>query len=916
MRKILLFVLPCLLFYFSSSAQFTTASVNGTIGTNEYGSHTSGNNFQGNFYMTWDATNLYIGVQSATIGEAVVVYLDKDPITPVNGGANSNGTLVGQPYDNTNFAQLQFRADIVLYFKNGYREYRTADGSNGWSSATSGFGSYADNGSNVREIALPWSAIGGIPSSFNWFGYATSSGGFVYNQVPTENNGGFIGTSARDVRYYTVSSTSDGSSTYPFSRNSYVFNSTTDQTINDISIYDFTMNTGSRTITKGGTANWTIAGNLVVGNGSITFDVSSGTCEITTSVNITGGTLNLNGKSLTLKSTSTGTARVATISGTLSNASNVTVERYVPAKTARKWSYVASPVTVSTIRAGWQDDVFITGSGTGGSACGSTTGDGTISTDKYNTNGFDVTQFSTPSMYTYNVTQVNGSRWVSIPNTNATALTPGNGYRMNLRGSRGVADANCTDQLVNTSPSAPSALTLSATGTLAQSDVPVTLNAPATHLYSLIGNPYASEISFTAFQTDATANGGGGSNSANISNKFWAYSSQSSTNNFATYSAGITTNFPAGNSNPAIIASGQAFFVEASSSGASGNVMFRESHKSSTTQNGNTMFRSNSWAERIRVKFSGAGNIHLDEIVIRFGNDPLIAIVENPFDAVTFNSGTYLAARKGVKGFAIQTRPLGFVSDTVSLTVEASSNGTYQFNFSEFQDLVSAPIIQLLDSYTNTVTDVRTQNSYSFNIDANAASQGDNRFKLVFRNNASLPVRSIDLSAQQKNEIVQLNWTVTGEFDVLSYTVEKSDDGKDYRSIGSVSALNNSNTALYSFIDKERLNSVSFYRIRVANKNGSISYSSIIKLQSGKSVTLHLYPNPVLDQLNIVLNSGGNSKYELRISNMYGQTVYSNSLTANNGVIKLSISALPPGAYMLQLQSNKGTIITESFIKQ
>ncbi len=914
MRKILLLALPCLLSLISS-AQHTTASVNGTIGTNEYGSHTSGNNFQGNFYMTWDATNLYIGVQSANTGEAVVVYLDKDPITPLNGGTNSNGTLVGQAYDGTNFAQLQFRADAVLYVKNSYREYRTADGSGGWSAATSGFGSYSDNGSNVREFALPWSAIGGIPSSFNWFGYVTSSGGFVYNQVPTENSGGSIGTSARYVRYYTISSTANASSTYPFSNNSYVFNSTTDQTVNDITIYDFTMNTSSLTLTKGGTANWTISGNLVVGNGTLTFNTSTGTCDVSTSVNVTGGTLDLNNKSLTLKSTSTATARVATISGTLSNASNVTAERFVPAKTARKWSYMACPVTVSTIRSGWQDDVFITGTGTGGSACGSTTGNGTISTDKYNTNGFDVSQYNNPSMYTYNASQVNGSRWVGISNTTATALTPGIGYRMNLRGARGSSDVNCTDQLVNIAPTAPGVLTLTATGTLAQGSVAVTLNAPATHLYTLVGNPYASELSFTTFKSDATANGAGGSNSANISNKFWAYSSQSSTNNFATYDAGTTTNFPAGNSNPAIIASGQSIFLEASSSGASGNVVFRESHKSSTTQNGNTMFRTNSWAERIRVKYSDATNIHLDEIVIRFGNDPLITITENVFDAVTFNSGTYLASRKGTRGFAIQTRPLAFTSDTVSLTVETTTNGSYKLSFSEFQDLIQAQTIQLLDSYTNTVTDVRTQTTYTFNIDANAASQGDSRFKIVFRNTSALPIRSIDLSAQQKNEFVQLSWTVKGEFDVIDYTVEKSNDGRNFRAIGSVAAQNIA-TANYLFTDKEPSEQISFYRIRINNKNGSTGYSSIVKIQSGKSVTLYLYPNPIKDQLNIVLNSGGNNRYELRVTNMYGQSVLATNIPVNNGVIKVSTTDIPPGAYIVRLVSNKGEIVTETFIKQ
>jgi hypothetical protein len=269
MKKIFLMFL---LLVTSLFAQFHTPTINGAIGTGEYGDHTDGQNKQSNFYMTWDNSNLYIAITSSNIGEAAVIYLDKNPLTPINSGTNSAGTIVGQTYDGTNFAELQFRADLVVYVKSSYREYRTADGSGGWSSATTGFGSYADNSSNLREFSIPWSAIGGRPSSFAWFGYVTSSGGFVYNQVPTENAGGTIGTSARYSRYYIVNNTNDASSVKPFSRNSYVFNSTTDiSDFGPITVYDFTMNTSGRTITRASSGAWTINGSLNINEGTINF---------------------------------------------------------------------------------------------------------------------------------------------------------------------------------------------------------------------------------------------------------------------------------------------------------------------------------------------------------------------------------------------------------------------------------------------------------------------------------------------------------------------------------------------------------------------------------------------------------------------------------------------------------------------
>jgi glycosidase len=211
----------------SARAQFASPIINGVIGTGEYGAHADGQNQQSTgtaqtWFMTWDDTNLYVANTNANLFEASVLYIDINPVSPVNGGNNGDGSLAGFNYDNTGFAQLPFRADFVAYFKEDYREFRKSNGSGGWSGQTAFFGSYASGPGNVRELAIPWSAItgGARPASFLFFGYLTSPGGFVFGQVPNENPGAFIGTSATYTRYYTVSSTANGASSRPFSLNS------------------------------------------------------------------------------------------------------------------------------------------------------------------------------------------------------------------------------------------------------------------------------------------------------------------------------------------------------------------------------------------------------------------------------------------------------------------------------------------------------------------------------------------------------------------------------------------------------------------------------------------------------------------------------------------------------------------------
>jgi hypothetical protein len=118
-----IFIVALCLPLMPASAQFATPSTNGVIGANEYGVHTDGQNRKSSdtgqdWYMTWDDTNLYVGITNANLFEAAVIYIDRNPVTPVNGGSNADGNLAGFNYDNTNFAALPFRADFVSLFKN------------------------------------------------------------------------------------------------------------------------------------------------------------------------------------------------------------------------------------------------------------------------------------------------------------------------------------------------------------------------------------------------------------------------------------------------------------------------------------------------------------------------------------------------------------------------------------------------------------------------------------------------------------------------------------------------------------------------------------------------------------------------------------------------------------------------------
>ena len=194
-------------------------TIDGTIAPGEYGVHVDGQNRQASpgaaptttWYMTWSETHLYLAVSAANVAEGLVLYVDHAP------GAAA-GSTAGNAYDGTNIASLPIPADFVAYVKSSYQEHRVADGANGWSAPVTAGITVAGTG-NVREIAIPWTAIrpAGRPSSFAWLGYVTSPGGYVYGPMPTTNAGGNIGTAATYAAFYRVTDATPGTGTRPFS---------------------------------------------------------------------------------------------------------------------------------------------------------------------------------------------------------------------------------------------------------------------------------------------------------------------------------------------------------------------------------------------------------------------------------------------------------------------------------------------------------------------------------------------------------------------------------------------------------------------------------------------------------------------------------------------------------------------------
>src|SRR4051794_8691258 len=94
------------------------------------------------------------------------------------------------------------------------------------------------------------------------------------------------------------------------------------------------------------------------------------------------------------------------------------------------------------------------------------------------------------------------------------------------------------------------------------------------------------------------------------------------------------------------------------------------------------------YPKQVRINYTTSTNLPIDNIVIRFYNDPSVNTTteSRTFDTRTLNCCTYIASLKGTTELAIQTRPLTFVRDTVKLLVASTQQGSFKLNFSNFEN--------------------------------------------------------------------------------------------------------------------------------------------------------------------------------------------------------------------------------------
>lgn len=183
-----------------------------------------------------------------------------------------------------------------------------------------------------------------------------------------------------------------------------------------------------------------------------------------------------------------------------------------------------------------------------------------------------------------------------------------------------------------------------------------------------------------------------------------------------------------------------------------------------------------------------------------------------------------------------------------------------------------------------------------------------------FMYGSPLPVTWLSFSAKAISDSVVLKWQTANEQNNKQYEVERSEDGVQFSTIGTVAGAVNSNTVHnYHFTDLHPVKGVNYYRIKQTDVNGTFSYSATVSVRLSNDQFL-LLTNPVHNTLYVQLPDLPTQNSSLKIFDQEGKLVQSNSLQTGASMQKMNVSSLVNGTYILMYQ-NGSTKKTVKFIK-
>ncbi|MGZ3853364.1 MAG: T9SS type A sorting domain-containing protein, partial [Flavisolibacter sp.] len=170
-----------------------------------------------------------------------------------------------------------------------------------------------------------------------------------------------------------------------------------------------------------------------------------------------------------------------------------------------------------------------------------------------------------------------------------------------------------------------------------------------------------------------------------------------------------------------------------------------------------------------------------------------------------------------------------------------------------------------------------------------------------------LPVRFVSFDARLNlNRTVLVQWTTSSEINNDHFEIERSNDYVNWTRLYSVSTAS---SHTYTYTDINPAEGYNYYRIKQVDLNGNYLYTETRIVLVGMITEILLRPNPVLNDLDLVLPF---SKAVIEIANESGAVIMRRNINTNHLIVP--VAQLKAGTYFARITSGD-KVYVKKFVK-
>jgi hypothetical protein len=173
-----------------------------------------------------------------------------------------------------------------------------------------------------------------------------------------------------------------------------------------------------------------------------------------------------------------------------------------------------------------------------------------------------------------------------------------------------------------------------------------------------------------------------------------------------------------------------------------------------------------------------------------------------------------------------------------------------------------------------------------------------------------LPIELVSLDVKEQDGNAVIFWAINHNPNVLRYTIERSNDGFSFDSVGFVNAINLSGMQNFSFTDTQIIKGIHYYRIKWEYAGGLVKYSKLESININNTHNYFEVSCTHAEEIHLFLNQDNDEPLEVEFFNALGNRIATETIYPEGGKSNTTIDlsgSLSSGIYLVTASNSNNS---------